>query len=916
MKRTFFMFIVLVTVFLVVLGNTVQAQTAVTQWGSTPRGTNGWTILNTAATPAGTGQMGGTAAPTGWMSIKGGFDSLQATTSQAFVITGTFEFVGGAATNNPYTWLRYALFQEQGTLTGQNTPTAAWSENTNGYGYVFTPVSGAGTISNTYNSWPTGNQGTEWPLINSKSWNSTNSNGGGPYSTILQAPYQQKATVGVYDWAISVQPLSNGFNQVNWYFIQQHTTGSTNYYWWGGTFIDSAHVSTKFNSIGFACNSDVDATCKQVNLANVKVSLGSPITVPSAPFQPIYVSTWGSVPARGNAWPILNDTTYLIGNASMGSTAAPTGWATILGNFGRDITPDAGKAILITGNFEFVGGGGGSAYTWLRYALFHEDSLKLTNQYKTTAAWTGQNCWGYEFDPVSGGGTISNTYNTWPSGNQGTEWVINNSAAWTSTNSNGGGPFSTVLQVPHNQVASAGIYDWAISVQPLSTGGNQVTWYFIQEHTAGSNNYYWWGGTFFDASGVTTKFNAIAFGCNSDVDATCKQVNITNVKVDVGTPFTIPTPPWVAYYIDTNKWGIIGPRMNGWKFIPDSAGIIGNAGIGATAPNGKWGTIRGAFDPVTPTTAKALQITGQVQFVNGGFQAPNSFRVGLCYSTQAGSVVANAGKDSTAWNGLETYTNDYLFIPPSGTNGLDTWAGLSKTASSGAVINGAWLQDDYSAKAAGSLTWAYTLGSDVQTPANAVGSTGLYNFTVSVAATASGGNDVRFMLAKTDNSYTFKTKVVDSNSPVAATMFNSINMAISGMATAQKMLLTNVLIDYVDVGSVKITGAPGDNGTVEETAAATVPTEFGLAQNYPNPFNPSTTISYDITKPAHVTLRVYDMLGRMVAQLVDAAQAPNRYMVQWNPAGLSSGTYVYRIDVQNQDGSANFTAAKKLLYLK
>ena len=918
MKKAVFMFIVLAIVFLIVAGNALQAQT-VTQWGSTPRGTNGWTILNTATTPAGNAAMGGTAAPTGWMSIKGGFDPVTATTAQAFVVSGTFEFVGGGA-GNAYTWLRFAVFNEDGALTGQNTPTAAWSETSNGFGYIFTPVTGGGIISNTYNSWPTGNQGTEWLLNNSKSWTSTNTNNGGPFSTIMQAPYHQVATAGVYDWAISVQPLSSGRNEVRWYFIQQHAAGTTNYYWWGGSFIDSAQITTKFNSIGFGCNNDLDATTKQVNLANVKVALGAPITVPEAPFQAFYVDSWGTTP-RGYTysagWKVLNDTTYLVGDASMGGTKAPTAWASIKGGFRESVTPTTTKAMVVTGTFEFVGGGAGSAYTWLRYALFYGEGA-LTNKNKDSAAWSEtSNGFGYIFTPVTAGGTISNTYNSWPTGTQGTEWLLNNSKSWTSTNTNNGGPFSTVLQVPHNQVATAGVYDWAISVQPLSTGGTEVRWYFIQQHAAGTNNYYWWGGSFVDPSSVTSKFNSIGFACNNDLDATTKQVNIRNVKVDLGTPITVPTPPWVAYYVD--KWGFIGGRMYGWSFIPDPAGLIGNAGIGGTAPNGSWAAIRGGFDPVTPTTAKALLLTGKVVFANGGFLAPNSFHFGMFYSDQAGKVILDSSKatlpDSTRWDGLETYTSGYLFVPPSGTNGLANWSGLGTTASSGAVVNGAWLQTDYPAAAPGLLTWGYALGKDVQTPANANAGAGTYNFTMSVAATASGGNDVRWKLAKSDNSYSITGKLTDTQKPLASTKFNSVNFAIAGGQGTTSMTLTDVKVDYVDVATLPLVAPQGAATDVEQNASV-IPGEFGLAQNYPNPFNPSTTISYDVAKAAHVTIRVYDVLGRMVAQLVDGLQNPSKYTVQWNPAGLSSGTYIYRLDARNEDGSGNFTSVKKLLYMK
>jgi hypothetical protein len=906
--KKLFVLIVLATIFLVLMGNVLQAQTAVTQWGSTPRGTNGWTILNTASTPAGNASMGGTTAPTGWMSIKGGFDPITPTTSQAFVITGTFEFVGGGG-GSAYTWLRYALFNEDGTLTGQNTPTAAWSETSNAYGYEFDPRSGAGTIANGSGG-GVGEQGTEWYIVNSKSWTSTNSNGGRAISTIVQAPYNQVATAGVYDWAISVQPRAAGGSEVRWYFVQQHAANSTNYYWWGGSFIDPTPVSTKFNSIGFACNNDVDATMRQVNLANVKVSLGSPITVPEAPFQPIYVGAWGST-GRGNAWPILNDsTTYVIGDAAMGSTAAPTGWATILGSFGHDVSPTSTKAVVITGTFEFVGGGGGSAYTWLRYALFHQDSLVLANQYKPTAAWTGKNCWGYEFDPRSGAGTISNGSGGGV-GEQGTAWYVVNSGAWTSTNSNGGRAISTVLQAPYNQVATAGVYDWAISVQPLATGGSEVRYYFIQQHAASSTNYYWWGGSFVDPTPVSTQFNAIGFGVNNDVDATCKQVNIRNVKVDLASPITVPAAPWQAYYV--KDWGFIGGRMYGWTFTQGD--LIGNATMSGTAPNQKWAAIRGGFEAVSPTTAKALVLTGNVEFVGGGYTAPGSFRLGTFYSDQAGKVILDTAKntlpDSTRWDGVETYTSGYLFVPPSGANGTMTWAGLSQPATSGGVINGAWLHNDYPATG---WTTNYTLGTEVQTPANAAITAGVYDFTISVYAKSATSNDVRWKLSK-GTSYSITGKLTDTHAPLAATKFNSINFAVSGNAASTGLKVTNVKVDYVDVASVPIASAAVGVTDVEKTGT-TVPTEFALSQNYPNPFNPSTTIRYDVAKLSHVRISVYDVLGRNIATLVDGMQTPSQYVIHWSPAGQSSGTYFYRIDASSQDGTGNFSAVKKLVYMK
>ncbi|MDR3627255.1 MAG: T9SS type A sorting domain-containing protein, partial [Ignavibacteriaceae bacterium] len=85
---------------------------------------------------------------------------------------------------------------------------------------------------------------------------------------------------------------------------------------------------------------------------------------------------------------------------------------------------------------------------------------------------------------------------------------------------------------------------------------------------------------------------------------------------------------------------------------------------------------------------------------------------------------------------------------------------------------------------------------------------------------------------------------------------------------------------------------------------------FSLSQNYPNPFNPSTRIEYSLPKSEHVTLKVYDILGREVATLVNENKQTGSYSIQFNAGKFASGVYIYRI----QAGS--FTQTKKLLLLK
>ncbi len=73
----------------------------------------------------------------------------------------------------------------------------------------------------------------------------------------------------------------------------------------------------------------------------------------------------------------------------------------------------------------------------------------------------------------------------------------------------------------------------------------------------------------------------------------------------------------------------------------------------------------------------------------------------------------------------------------------------------------------------------------------------------------------------------------------------------------------------------------------------TIPTEYSLNQNYPNPFNPSTIISFGIPESGFTTLRVYNLLGQQVAELIAEDLSPGNYSVEFDGSGLTSGIYVY-----------------------
>ncbi len=85
---------------------------------------------------------------------------------------------------------------------------------------------------------------------------------------------------------------------------------------------------------------------------------------------------------------------------------------------------------------------------------------------------------------------------------------------------------------------------------------------------------------------------------------------------------------------------------------------------------------------------------------------------------------------------------------------------------------------------------------------------------------------------------------------------------------------------------------------------------YSLDQNYPNPFNPTTKISYSIPNQSHVSLKVFDVLGREVAELVNKEQPSGSYKVNFDASLLTSGIYFYRL------GSGNIIESKKMILIK
>lgn len=96
------------------------------------------------------------------------------------------------------------------------------------------------------------------------------------------------------------------------------------------------------------------------------------------------------------------------------------------------------------------------------------------------------------------------------------------------------------------------------------------------------------------------------------------------------------------------------------------------------------------------------------------------------------------------------------------------------------------------------------------------------------------------------------------------------------------------------------------------------PRTFRLRQNYPNPFNAVTHIVYDVPKPAHVRVTIFNVLGELISTLVDEFQPTRRYDLPFDMGGYPSGMYFYRLTAVSEDNGAaeSFTEVKKLLLIR
>jgi hypothetical protein len=130
------------------------------------------------------------------------------------------------------------------------------------------------------------------------------------------------------------------------------------------------------------------------------------------------------------------------------------------------------------------------------------------------------------------------------------------------------------------------------------------------------------------------------------------------------------------------------------------------------------------------------------------------------------------------------------------------------------------------------------------------------------------------------------------------------NQIILLMKNASKSVADLIYTAWVDAGS------PDPNVVSAINDKQLSPSSFSLSQNYPNPFNPSTSIKFSVPQKGNVTLKVFDLMGREVAVLINGEKETGNYETSFDASKLSSGVYFYELR------AAGFSQSKKMIVIK
>lgn len=291
----------------------------------------------------------------------------------------------------------------------------------------------------------------------------------------------------------------------------------------------------------------------------------------------------------------------------------------------------------------------------------------------------------------------------------------------------------------------------------------------------------------------------------------------------------------------------------------------------------------------------------------------------------------NAGQDTIASSGGSGFTykpgtSNWYYAYVTSADGLFASAKLKMRKSDGSTVV---LTDAATVGATSSFNKAMAFVFSIDFPAlgwSADGSTMYCVYSVVMPDTGASGFNQRDIFAQysLNNGTTWSSPIRITNTPTIDEAYPSVSAWNKGSA-GNPYEVNIVYMKDPGVGPTSFNGnsptaPPSRNNLVYRKLTGlppigilgnqTILKDYKLAQNYPNPFNPTTKIEYNIVKTGFVSLKVYDILGREVATLVNGVQTQGVKEIEFNGSNLTSGVYFYTIK------AGDFTDTKTMVLVK
>lgn len=589
-------------------------------------------------------------------------------------------------------------------------------------------------------------------------------------------------------------------------------------------------------------------------------------------------------------------------------------WSTLSSGVNSDVNALAviGNEIYVGGNFTTAGGLSVSRIAkWNRATNTWSTIGSGVNGGVSAFAVSGNNL--YVGGSLTAAGGVSANHvakwdgSSWSALGKGVESTVNGVAVAMDGVYVVGFPITTAGEVGANNIARWNIATNSWSAVVGNRANHNYASRLVRAITVSGTEVYA-GGDFRAAGGVIVNhvgkwngsgWSALGSGVSGGaITANYGVVDAIAVRGDevyVGGTFTIAGED-SAYRI---------ARWNGNKWFPLGRGVshsLGGARVNAIALNGKDVYVGGVFtnaggvavnniakwDSVSKTWSAVG--SGGISSVTALAVSGNDLYVGGSFSTVDGVPANSIAKwNGSSWSAL----GNGVSRPPGGglvssiaVSGSDLYVGgFFSTAGDVPANNVAkWNGSSWSA-----------LGSGVSDVVNAI---------------AVNGNEVyvggRFPQVNT----MLANYIARWNGSSWSTLGSGLNYYVHAVATRGSEV-------YVGGEFQEAGGKPswyfalwhaGTTAVAENVSE--LPRKYALSQNFPNPFNPSTTIRYALPQAGDVTLKVYNLVGNEIETLVSDKQSAGKHEIRWNPVGLPSGVYFYRLKIEG------FVQTKKLILIK